>query len=430
MSRAALPPAPDVRWMRRALDSWPHDFLTVMEDLVAHHGDVVRLAFGVPTRYLCTHPDAVHQILVGERDNFAKAGADNEVIRGIVGTGLLTSEGRRWRRLRTAAAPHFRPAQLARYADIVAAECEALIARWTPTEITTIDVYPEMLGFTLRVLGRALFDRDLSPVVDELASAFQVLNAEVTRDPTIPALPWWWGRARYRAALRTIDGICADIARGPDGLLAALADGPAAASGHAKNFLFAGHATTTSLLSFGLHVLASEPDVARRATAEVDAAIGARPPRAADLPALGELHRIGQETLRRYSPVWHMPYQCKQATVIGGYRIPARAIVSISPYLLHRRADLWPEPRRFDPDRFLADRVRARSPYAYIPFGIGARRCIGARLSAIELGLVLAAVIQRFTVEPVDHAPLRCLPILTFRPDPRFRVRLRRRASP
>nr|AHA38204.1 GphK [Archangium violaceum Cb vi76] len=434
------PPSPDPRLMRRAVQGWPYEFLPVMEEIVARHGDVVRIAFGVPVRYVCSHPDAVKQVLVDERDNFVKAGPDNEVIRSIIGSGLLTSDGPRWKRLRTSAIPQFRPAQLQLYSEVVAEECEALADRWERRARTgdSIDVCPEMLRFAISVLGRALFGVELGHHVHELVGAFRTINSEASRDPTVPVLPFLWGqgRARYRAALRTIDRICAEIAdesAGSSGtLLAALCDGPVNAStarDHVKNFLFAGHATTASVLSFLTYVLGSEPDVARRATAEVDTVLGARPVRFDDLKELDELRRICQETLRCYSPVWHMPYQSRRATVIGGYRIPARAIVSISPYLMHRRADLWPDPLRFDPDRFLRERVRERSPYVYIPFGMGARRCIGERLSTIEITMMLAVLSRRFVVELLDDEPVRCMPILTFRPDDRLRVRVRPRST-
>jgi cytochrome P450 len=180
-------------------------------------------------------------------------------------------------------------------------------------------------------------------------------------------------------------------------------------------FLLAGHETTAVALTWTWYLLSQHPDVAGRLRREVTDVLGTRPPTIDDLPQLPLARRVVEEALRLYPPVWGIGRQTLAADTIAGYRVPAGAVVSLTPWVTHRHPALWEEPDRFDPDRFTPERVRSRPRFAYFPFSGGPRLCIGETFALVEAQLVVAMVMQRYrldlvpgtVVEPEVHLTLR-----------------------
>src|SRR5262249_35352790 len=155
---------------------------------------------------------------------------------------------------------------------------------------------------------------------------------------------------------------------------------------------------------------------AERLGAKTLDAPGARAPTAEDLPQLGAATRAIEEAMRLYPPAWIISRVAKEEDEIGGYRAAPGTVVTLSPYLTHRSKDVWPEPERFDPDRFTPERSEGRPRFAYFPFAGGPRQCIGSEFALTELTLVLATIIRRYRLESASRREVLPQPLTTLRP--------------
>ena len=180
-------------------------------------------------------------------------------------------------------------------------------------------------------------------------------------------------------------------------------------------FLLAGHETTSTALTYALHLLGRHPDVQRRVRAEVETIAGERALTAQDVPALEYTTMVLKETMRLYPSAPFLGRRAVQDDQIGGYHIPAGADVVLAPWITHRHPAFWDQPERFDPDRFTPEREKARHRYAWFPFGGGPRACIGQHFSMLESVIALATLVRDFDFaappgEPAAHQPHHAAP--------------------
>jgi cytochrome P450 len=398
---------------------------------------------------MLAHPDAVEQVLRSRQENYRK-GSVYDGARLLLGNGLVTSEGDYWRRQRSLANPAFRPARLEHYLETMGACTREVITSWTPQAGPRIDAQAEMTGLTLAIAGRTLFGLDLSEQSERASRGFDTALAAIgRRGPANLQVPLWVptpGNLRFHRALRELDTIVYDIIRrfhagqaenADQTLLGAYMDARDPDSGEGMSdrqlrdevvtLYLAGHETTASLLTWALYWLARRPDIAERVTAEIDRHIVNDNPCSDDLKALEYTARFVHEVLRLYPPAWTIARNAVSEDVILGYRIPAGAIVMLSPYLAHRWEEIWPDPLRFDPDRFTPEAIKGRHPFAYFPFSLGPRICIGMQFSLLEAPLVVSLILRRFNVEPLDEPDIGCVAAGTLRPDQTIWIRLARR---
>ncbi len=189
----------------------------------------------------------------------------------------------------------------------------------------------------------------------------------------------------------------------------------------------AGHETTANALSCLWYLLSKNPEAARKVREEVSCVLRGRWPGFEDLPMLVYTRMAVEETLRLYPPVWITSRKALGVDEIGGYRIPAGSRLMLSPYVTHRRADLWENPDGFVPERFVpgsGNNGNGRQRYAYYPFGGGARQCIGNGFALMEATLVVSAVLQRYRLDLVPGQAVRAQPKATLGPRPGVRVTL------
>jgi cytochrome P450 len=399
----------------------------------------VRLPLG-HNLVMLAHPDAIEHVLRSHRENYVK-GSVYDGARILLGNGLVTSEGAFWRRQRDLTAPAFRPAKLEQYLATMAECTRALIRDWEqqgPSQ--TLDAQQAMTHLTMAIVGRTLFGLDLSQHSSRASVAFDAALAAIgRRGPANLQLPLWIptaGNLRFRRVLRELDAMVYAIihrfrtgrAEHADRTLLGeylAARDPDTGKGMSDRQLrdevitlyLAGHETTASLLTWALYVLGRRPDLADKVTAEIDARASDRPPTLETLKALPYTAQFIYEVLRLYPPAWTVARNAIEADRILGYRIPAGAIVMLSPYLAHRWAEVWPDPLRFDPDRFAPEAVKARHPFAYFPFSLGPRICIGMQFSLFEARLVLAMILRRFRIRLPDDREIGCVAAGTLRPD-------------
>jgi cytochrome P450 len=191
----------------------------------------------------------------------------------------------------------------------------------------------------------------------------------------------------------------------------------------------AGHETTATALTWAWHLLASNPEAEAKMHRELDAVLGDREPTFEDVPRLPYTSNVFGETMRLYPPAWAIGRMAVTDLEIGGYRVPQKSIVLLSPYTMHRSAKWWPEPEAFRPERWEVEESE-RPKFAYYPFGGGPRLCIGERFAWMEGVLILAALGRKWRFRRADDRPVELAPLLTLRPKGGLRLRAESRERP
>ena len=432
------------------------DQLGTYERAMREQGDVARFVAGPPgwrlQVYSVFSPTGAQRVLVEAAERYRKDNPAYVELRRFIGDGLLTSQDGDWRRQRRFVAPLFTRRRHEEYAALVADEAEQLVRRWsTPaSQGAPVDAHAEMTRFSMRVIARVLLGADLDAAVPRLQAEVPRGSAYVLRRGLSPRpVPHWWPTPANRAGARSrrevyavVDEVLAARRTGAGGtdllgrLLAARdSQGPGAAGegdrlseeevrDQVLVFLLAGHETTATTLACALHLLGRFPEVQQRVREEAAAAAAAGgadgPGQEARLPYTEQVVR---EALRLYPPAYVVPRLSAVDDVVDGCSVPAGSIVAVVTWAIHRRPDLWPDPQRFDPDRFGPD-APPRHRYAWLPFGAGPRACIGMQLALLESVLTLAAVVRAYSVEAVSPR-LALAPATALRPAGPVPVRLR-----
>jgi cytochrome P450 len=178
----------------------------------------------------------------------------------------------------------------------------------------------------------------------------------------------------------------------------------------------AGHETIATASTWTLLLLHQHPEIAARVRDEARSVLAGRAPGFDDLPRLPYLGQVIDESMRLYPPVWIVERQALAEDQLGPWRIPKDTIVGVSPWLMHRHGGLWDEPLRFDPDRFAPERLQERAKLAYLPFGAGPRICIGNHFALMEAKIILATIVQRWSISVDAPEAVRFDPSVTLRP--------------
>ncbi|MEV4220813.1 cytochrome P450 [Nonomuraea sp. NPDC049725] len=397
------------------------DRLGLLSTAAERYGDAVRMTIGPKSIYLFNHPDHAKHVLADNSGNYHKGIGLSEA-RRVIGDGLLTSEGERWKRQRRTIQPMFQNKRLAQQDAVIGEEAGRLVARLRARAGGgPVDVAREMTGLALGVLGRTLLDADLGAHASIGHSFEGVQDQAMFEMVTLSMVPLWLPlplhlrfRRSRRDLYRAVDLLVAErINRPTDGgdLLSRLI-ASAREEGDPRTVrrrlreeivtvLLAGHETTASTLSWAFHLIDRHPEVRERLREEAVSVLGDRPPTYEDLHRLRYTAMVLEEVMRLYPPVWALTRVAQRDDVVGGYRVPAGADVLISPYTLHRHPAYWDEPARFDPGRFDPAAPSSRPRYAYIPFGAGPRFCVGNHLGMMEATFVLAMVARELRLTGV-----------------------------
>ena len=430
------------------------DPLGFLARLRGRYGDVVAFPMPRDPVVLLSSPSAARRVLVENHRAWGKRTAQYGALSAVTGTGLLTSDGEVWRERRRTAQPAFHPRGLGVVAEQSVAAAGRLRATW-PAGGGVVDVDAGALQATLEVVGRTLFGGEVTDDGERLVAAvLEALEVVVGRVRT--PLPAWLptpARRRLRRAVATLDVAAADVvarrrARGlreDDGdllalLLRSVDAGDLAPEGLRDELVttvIAGHETVASALTWTLHLLAEEQGAQARVAEELDAVLGGadedggRAPAWADLRSLVRTRAAVEESLRLFPPAWVVSRRALVDDVVDGVALPAGTTVIISPWLLHRRPELFPEPEAYRPERFEGDGLGREARAAYTPVGAGPRLCIGRDFALVETTLVLAELLRGASVHPVPGELVRVDALVTMRPRDGLRLRLapRRRAG-
>ncbi|HEY7569698.1 MAG TPA: cytochrome P450 [Gemmatimonadaceae bacterium] len=411
------------------------DPITVFSRLKEEYGDVVRIPMGGRSIFVLSHPDHARDVLVTHQRSFKK-GRALEHARLLLGDGLLTSEGEHHLRQRRLMQPAFHRQRIAAYGDTMVRYADRRSGRWQ--DGATLHTHAEMMALTLAVVGKTLFDADVEAEARDIGKAltdsFEALGALfylpfgawIEKLPLPVVLRFKAGKKRLQQTVQRI--IAERRASGADtgdllSMLLAARDAEGDGTGmsdqqiqdEALTLVLAGHETTANALSWTWYLLAQHPGVEARFHAEVDA-LGDEPLGAESLARLPYTRMVLSEAMRLYPPAWGIGRRALGDVELGGFRMPAGSIIVLSPYLTQRDSRWFDDPQRFDPDRWLPERVAARPKFSYFPFGAGPRICIGEQFAWMEGVLLLAAIARRWRLRLLSQEPVQPQALITLRP--------------
>jgi len=400
------------------------DPLGFMERLAHEYGDVVRFTIGRRPVFLLNHPEHVKGVLLSHYANFTKG-------RGIVrrnnflGEGLLTSEGTFHRRQRQSTKPAFDHERLFGYGDTMTRLAAETSDSWRHRG--NLDVLQTMRKLTLPIASQTLFgtsvEKDHQRIIAAFGTglgAFRSFKSPFTQLADRFALTQAGQLRRARLDLESMmsriiaerrsdahdrgDLLSLLMSRAPDEDERLRADDQI--RDEAITLFIGGFENIATTLSWTWYLLAQHPEVEAKLHRELDGVLGGRLPTAADLPQLRYTRMVLEESMRVYPPVPRLVRTAIRNYEVGSYMLPAGALVVVSQYLMHRDSRYYPEPLRFDPERWTSEARAMRPAYSYFPFGGGPRRCIGEGFAYLEGILLLATLASRWRLSLTSQEPI------------------------
>ncbi len=411
----------------------------------AYEEDIIQGRFFGHDSFILNTPDAIRHVLVDNYENYTRPPAAFRVLRPVLGEGLLTAEGRAWKHQRRTLAPAFTPRAVAPLVPHMLAAIDGTIAKLEETSGAPVDLREAMQRMALNIAGRTMFSFGMSRHGAALRNFVVEHGLRLARPHVLDLLlPLSWptpqdfSRARFRkrwtsfVAMLMAERRTAGKNEGapPRDLFDLMVAARDPETGEAftdeqlgdqvATMILAGHETTAAALFWSLYLLALDPASQAELAAEVQ---GAAVNGALDIERLKFTRAVVDEAMRLYPPVYLIARTAVDPDTVAGLPVKKKAVILIAPWLLHRHEKLWRDPNAFIPQRFMPG---APSPgrFAYLPFGVGARVCIGAHFALVEATLALAKIIGAFRVELLDKDPVTPVGVVTTQPDrpPMFRV--------
>ncbi len=401
------------------------------------HGGIVRLPVRGKFLYLVSDPELLREMLITHRQKYMK-NIRYRHIQALLGQGLLLSEAAEWRRQRLISQPAFKPDVIDAQVGWMTALTDDFLDSWRgyADRGECIDVEPHFGRLAQCLSGRYLLGTHFDAIEEEFCTAAAAvkqhwpLASRGLRGLLFP--PSKRQLAQFDAALAALDACLLGFIsrhRATDfegcGVLSRLvassrADGEEFSDRSLRDQLstlfFAGHETSATALCWIHYALSRHPEVRARMQAEIDSVLGDSMATAQDLNRLTYTTQVIEESLRLHSPIHAISRVALEDDTLGGYHIPAGTTVCVSLYATHRLPTLWPDPERFDPDRFEPAQCAARHRFAYMPFAAGHRNCIGAGQAMVELKLVVARMAQRYRLELAPGHKIEAAPGTTMYP--------------
>ena len=400
------------------------DFFRDMPELslrvARNHGDLATFRLGSRRVVLVSRPEWIGDILVTHSRNFVKSRGLQRA-KKLLGEGLLTSEGAFHLRQRRLSQHAFHRSRMEHYSQIMIDCARSTRDRWMAAPAGEMDVVREMNRLTLEIVGKTLFDADVADQAEEvrgaLSDVLEVFPLMVTpfgelfdRLPFGPAQRFLKARAKLDAVLYKVIEDRRESTGDRGDLLSMLltatddeTDGSRMSDEQLRDELMtiflAGHETTANALSWTWLLLSRNPEVERKLHQELDEALEGRDPRPADVDRLPYTRCVFAESMRIYPPAFILGRQNLETYRIGEYQFPPGTAFFMCPYVSHRDPRYFPDPERFDPERFRPAAIEQRPKFCYYPFGGGNRVCLGERFAWSEGILLLATLAQRFRLK-------------------------------
>jgi len=424
-----------------------------LQNMAQRYGDICYFAIGSQQAYLLNHPDLIKEVLISKSESFIK-GSALQRSKQLLGEGLLTSEGECHRRQRRLAQPAFHRSRVEAYANVMTAYTTRTIADWRDGQ--TLDLAEEMMALTLAIVGKTLFDADIESEAGEVGEAITgMLQATDTSSlssividvlkklPVARKRSGAKARAKFESAKARLDELIyrliKDRRRSGDrgDLLSMLIlaqdddDGGQMSDlqlrDEAMTIFMTGHETTAVTLAWTFYLLSQNPEAEAKLHAELDKVLSGRLPTMSDVALLPYTEMVLNEAMRLYPPAWALQRTALVDSEIGGYVIPRGSQVLMSQYVMHHDARYFPDPERFDPERWAPALRDARPQFSYFPFGGGLRRCIGDAFAMMEATLLLTQLAQKWRMRLAPGHVVALQPVMSLRPKHGMRMILNSR---
>ena len=415
----------------------PSNPILLFQHLAATYGRIAHYKLGWQHIVFLNHPDFIREILVNHPQEMIKERTQRRM-KILLGEGLITSEGDFHMRQRRIAAPAFHRQRIAAYADVMTQRAALRRASWHAGQ--TIDIGAEMMQLALEIVARTLFNTEVTSDVLQINHEVNVIMDLYNYLISLPLAEAYLyaplpGLTRFRRARSRLNAVVHRIiadhrarvgaADNGDLLSMLMASRDEEGSGVMTDeqlrdeiitIFLAGYETVANALTWTWLLLAQNPEAAQRFHDEVARVLNGRLPTLEDLPQLRYTEMVFAESMRLYPPAWAMGRQSTAPIALGPYRFPPRTYFFFSQYVTQRDPAYFPDPLRFDPERFTPEAKAARPRFAYFPFGGGARQCIGESFAWMEGVLILATIAQQWRLSLLPDQQIDVQPKITLRP--------------
>jgi len=424
--------------------NFERDRLGFLTQCYRQYGETTRLRIVVPT-FLINNPNDIHHVLVAHAENYRKSRRiTGRVGRRLFGRGLLTKRDAAHRRQRRLVQPVFHRDAIVVFVEAINVHIEQMLAKWDAGSV--VDLTAEMDRFAEDVLIRALVgdlgENDRRRLSEANRARRKFINhAFGSRFPFQQLLPtrlnweYQWAARNQKNIIRELVSRARNGKIDPNSLLAQMAAANTSQGDRLSDvdlfdevweLLTAGYETTRDTLTWASYLMAKHPEGVARLREEVGRVLGERPVRAEDLPRLVYAEMFFSEAMRLFPPAWMFARIALDDDVLpSGVRVPAGSKVYLCQYTAHRNEEFFPEPERFDPERFHADVRHTRPRFSYFPFGGGERVCVAESLARLEGVLVLSSLARRFDLALCPGQSVELVGAITLRPRSSIRVAVR-----
>jgi cytochrome P450 len=428
--------------------------ILLFEHLHKTYGNIAHYRFmGTPIIFV-NDPDYIREILVTQSSAFVKERTVRRM-KILLGEGLITSEEPFHMRQRRISAPAFHRQRISAYASQIVESAVAAADRIVPGQ--PFDIGAASMELSLEIVSRTLFDTKVDAAIrsinDDTNTIMDLYNF-IVAFPRVELFLHWPipGIVQFRRAKTRLDTVVDRLirehreamARGeadngdllsmllssqveildesgnPTGQMESMSDDQV--RDEVLTIFLAGYETVANGLTWTWYLLSQNPEAEARLHAELDAVLGSRLPTLADYPSLRYTEQVFAESMRLYPPAWAMGRMSTRPIKLGPYRIPPGAHFFFSQYMISRTEEYFPDPLRFDPDRFTPEAKAARPKFAYFPFGGGSRQCIGEGFAWMEGVLSIATLAQRYRFRYADPTPPVPQAKITLRPRDQLRM--------
>lgn len=409
MAVKKIAPGPDALSMLRNLPSIRTDTTGFLIKMHQQFGPIVQFPVPIPA-FSISNPEVVDYVLRGNAKNYAKQTLQYQSLAIVTGEGLLTADGEIWRAHRKILQPAFHRAMQSLVISAIEDSYQVLKQKWVSEPL--LEISSAMQHLTLEVVGRALFGKSLSGESEAIASAtISALDVVVAKAQLPLPIPTWIptkNNRKLKKAIAQLDKAVAELLTAPethpDAFISLLREAHlsdpvrfdvTAVRDEIVTFIVAGHETVASAMAWMWQLLINHPTVLNQCINEAKAAKNLD-----DLNHVPYIQSVFAETMRLYPPAWLITRNTLASDVLEGVEVPANSLVIMSPYLLQRQGS-WQKPEVFDPSRFDTPQSQL-SRSEYLPFGLGARMCIGRDMALVEGPLLMARILRDFDVTPLS----------------------------
>lgn len=447
MKTTSYPPGPKGVFFIGSLVDYFSDMLGFLLNTAREYGDIAFFKIGSRRIYLLSHPDLIQQVLITDNRNFTKSRALKRS-KAVIGEGLLTVEGDTHLERRRLLQPAFHTRSIETYADTMRDATAELVESWEYNK--SFDIHKEMMKLTLAIVTKTLFGTETKSESDEIGKCLTTIVKQFPRmlfpyseyldNLPIPSI------RKFKQSLNRLDQIIYSLIEERRGeqenkndILTTLINAQDEESGsrltdyevrdEAMTLFIAGQETTANALVWTIYLLCTNPEIKTKLQEELDTILNKDLPSFEDIRNLEYTNMVFKEAMRLYPPAWNVARQAIEDYEIDEYTIPSGADIYMSPYVVHHDERFFPEPFKFNPERWKEEQASSLPRFAYFPFGGGTRRCIGEPFAMMEGVLIIAAIFSRFDVKITPDQKIVPDALITIRPKHGMKVNLKKRVG-